>query len=116
MPEPRADHDVPSHRATQLALTPPAVVNIPPATTSPLGIAERAMTSPFTPEPSGDHAVPFHRAMLLAFTPPAVVKVPPATRSPLGRATRLRTRSPFMPEPSAEKTPPAGSQAAILFA
>src|SRR5262245_25634146 len=41
--------------------TPPAIVNEPPATTSPFGNATTAATVPSIPAPSGDHVVPFPR-------------------------------------------------------
>jgi hypothetical protein len=88
IPVPSADHDVPFHRAMRFAVTPPAVVNTPPAIRSPLGSTARAYTVSFIPVPSADHDVPFHRAMQFAVTPPAVVKKPPAIRSPLGSSAR----------------------------
>src|SRR5262245_51482782 len=42
-PDPRADQLAPSQRARALALTLPAVVKEPPATTSPFGSAARAL-------------------------------------------------------------------------
>src|SRR5262249_31105052 len=82
-PAPRLDHAVPFQRATRLADVPPAVVNVPPATTSPLGRAASALTPPGMPEPMASHA-PFQRAMLVTSVPPALVNVPAAMMSPLG--------------------------------
>jgi hypothetical protein len=44
IPAPSADQEVPFQRATRPHGTPPAVVNLPPATTSPFGIRQSAST------------------------------------------------------------------------
>src|SRR5262245_39285802 len=97
VPVPIADHTAPFQRATLFAAMPPAVVNRPAATTSPLGSVISALTSPVkagpVPVPSGDHELPFQRAMLIAATPPAVANKPPATTSPLGRVVSALTDS-----------------------
>src|SRR5262245_50877489 len=79
-PEPSADHVEPFHRAMRLALTAPATVNAPPATTSPLGSTVSAPTPEFSPMPMDDHVAPSHRAIRFAGRPPAVLNMPPATR------------------------------------
>jgi hypothetical protein len=62
------------------ALTPPAVLKLPPATMSPFGSVVRALTKAtvvpdqLSPEPNADQLVPSHRAMRLALTPPTLVK------------------------------------------
>jgi hypothetical protein len=105
MPVPSAAHVLPFHRAMLLTVIPPAVVKVPPATKSPLGITVSVSTSPFIPVPSADQVLPFHRAILLTVTPPAVVNLPPATKSPVGRTERDLTRSPI-PVPSADQVLP----------
>lgn len=88
-------------RARWADTRPPAIVNHPPATRSPLGSVASAITSdepPLIPAPSADQLVPFHRAMLSAGTPPAVVKWPAATTSPFGNVARAHT-GPSMPVP-----------------
>jgi hypothetical protein len=67
---------------------PPAVLKLPPATTSPLGREASAYTMLFVPEPSADQAVPFQLAILLAARPPARVNAPAATSSPLGNVVK----------------------------
>src|SRR5689334_23275368 len=109
IPLPRPDQDVPFQRAMWLAGTPPAVVNIPPATSSPLGRIVRAPTSKSVPLPRPDQVVPFQRATLLAANPPATLaKRPPTTRPPLGRRARARTLSlfPYIPLPKSDQETP----------
>src|SRR5260221_570048 len=78
IPDPKADHTLPSHFATQLALVaPPAVVKLPPAYRS-LPNSASPLTSLFTPNPKADQAVPSHFATRDALLPPALVKAPPA--------------------------------------
>src|SRR5262245_15801185 len=96
IPEPSADQFVPFQRAIRFALTPPAIVNVPPATRSPFGNVVRADTAPLVqPVPSADQPAPSHRAVLLAL----------ATRSPFGSVVSATT-APFMPEPSADQLAP----------
>src|SRR5690242_12612383 len=91
MPGPSGDQTLPSHRATRLAATPPAVANWPPATTSPFGSAASARTTLSVPLPSGDHVVPFQRATLLAATPAIDGNEPAITRSPPASTASART-------------------------
>src|SRR5262249_2146643 len=98
----------PSHRATRLALTPPALVNSPATMRLPL-YTVKALTAVLyvpavTPLPSACQRVPSHWAMLLAKTPPARVKMPPAVRLPLYSATAWT-------EPLIPGTPSPGCQA-----
>jgi hypothetical protein len=111
------DQAAPSHRAMRLALYPPAVRNLPPATRSPLGSAASVRTDPSVPDPSADHSPETlsQRATLCALTPPAVENEPPAIRSPLGRTTIAHT-VPSMPVPSDDHSPDAGFQRAIELA
>src|SRR5215213_4941725 len=105
MPLPSGDQLRPFQRAMLLALTPPAVVNPPPAYTSPLFVTSMSSTQPSVPLPRADHALPFQRAMLFTGTPPAVVKYPPAYTSPLLATARAVTRvksPPLMPLPRAD--------------
>src|SRR5262245_42386600 len=85
-PVPSADQLVPSKRAMLLTGTPPAVVNAPPTTMSPLArtvVASAVAKPPLTPAPSGDHpARALKRATRFAGLPPAVVNAPTAIRSP----------------------------------
>src|SRR5262245_17489642 len=113
MPEPSWYQLVPSQRAMQEALTPPATVKSPPTTRSPLGSVSRACTSRFVPLSITNQFVPSHRAMLLAPCPPAMVNEPPATRSPLGNTAMARTLGGLrgrllpIPEPRADQLTPS---------
>src|SRR4030095_8625118 len=61
VPEPRADHVLPSHRAMLLTVTPSAVVKIPPAyRVSPA--TATVTTVLFIPAPTADHELPSQRA------------------------------------------------------
>src|SRR2546426_5443918 len=61
VPEPRADHPFPSHRAMRLADTPSAIVKIPPAyNVSPA--TATVSTVLFIPAPTADHELPSQRA------------------------------------------------------
>src|SRR5262245_8988488 len=93
-PLPSGAHEVPSHTAMLLAGTPPAEVNVPPATTRPSGSAANAQTDPpaLTPPPRVDHEVPSHRA-----TQCPVLDRPPAMTSPLGSTTSAFTSPPRAP-------------------
>ena len=71
-PVPIGTHAAPFQRATALAATPPATVNAPPATMSPLAIVVSALTVASMPEPSGDQP-PLHSATRLTGTFPADV-------------------------------------------
>ena len=105
---PIAAHEFPFHTAMRRADTPPAIVNPPPTTTSPLASTATASTVPLMPEPSGCHAVPSHRATFDSGVAPAFVNVPPITRSPFGKPTQART-GPSTPVPRAAKSRVTGS-------
>src|SRR5439155_23985897 len=90
MPLPRGNQLLPSHRAMLLAVTPPALVKLPPAYTSPATLTATAFTAvpvpslvPFTPLPSGYQLVPSQHAMRLALVRPMPVNKPPAYTLPL---------------------------------
>src|SRR5262245_20418719 len=99
-PGPSAPKFVPSHKATRLAETPPALVKLPPknSASSMTIIAKTALLAPF-----GEmlflrtlfHTEPFHRARLLADAPPALENAPPAYNSP-SKLASART-GPLMP-------------------
>src|SRR5688572_25455925 len=83
----------------RLAATLPAVVKVPPATTSPFGATASARTLELKPVPSGNHATAFQRAMSSAPMPPAVVNEPAAYRSPLPSTVSALT-GPSVPVPT----------------
>src|SRR5579862_1348041 len=84
VPMPNGAQVEPFQRAMWLALTPPAEVNWPPATRSPLESTASAQTALSIPVPRAIHVEPSQRAMEFALTPPAMLNEPPATRSPFG--------------------------------
>src|SRR5215813_1705560 len=88
-PLPTEDQEVPFHRATPSAATPPAMVKFPAAYSAgrwgPAGPSSSktasANTEPSVPPPTGDQADPLHLAMLLTTWPLTVSKSPPTYSS-----------------------------------
>jgi hypothetical protein len=108
-PAPSGDQALPSQRATRLAGTPPACVNVPPANRSPpVPTTRLSIAPPATPAPSGCQAMPFHAAMPPATVAPAFPNDPAATRRLSGSTARACT-GPSTPLPSGTQLPVAGS-------
>jgi hypothetical protein len=108
-PAPSGDHVVPFQRAMFAHATPPMVVKLPPAKTSPLGWIASAPTPPLPTDPSSVHDVPFQRATLYPLAP----KSPLTTRSPAAVVAIAHTDVAL---PRVDQLPVAGSKTAKPFA
>src|SRR5262245_43253491 len=94
---------MPSHRARCPVLTPPAELNAPIATRSPLGSTASLVAAASSPPPSGDQLAPSQRPMLLTATQPIEDTLRAVTiRSP----SVITTRQPRAPTSGA--TAPVG--------
>jgi hypothetical protein len=79
MPKPKGENELPFHTATFEAVTPLALLKLPP-TYKLVPATASVLTCPGIPTPNPDHELPFHTAMFDVFIPPALVKVPPTNK------------------------------------
>src|ERR1051326_5050106 len=83
---PKEDHEPPSHLATRVAVTPPALVNVPlayrsvprnamPSTGLFPGAPVKNAGAAFKPVPRADQELPFHLAIFSAETPARTTEI-----------------------------------------